>query len=110
MPELIWINGKILPLADATVGVEDRGFQFADGVYEALRLYHGKPFALYQHLDRLELSATGINLESPIDADELGEAILALCEQTQIVDGLLYLQLTRGSSPRNHLFPKDTPP
>ncbi len=110
MPELIWINGTIQPLADARIGVEDRGFQFADGVYETLRLYNGKPFALHEHLDRLELSAAGIELPMPNDSDELADAMLDFAAQSKIADGFLYLQLTRGSSPRHHLFPEKTRP
>src|SRR5688500_14600307 len=54
--ELVWFNGEIMPMADARVGVEDRGYQFADGVYEVVRLYNGKPFTLREHLDRLQRS------------------------------------------------------
>jgi branched-subunit amino acid aminotransferase/4-amino-4-deoxychorismate lyase len=60
--ELVWLNGEIVPMADAKVGVEDRGYQFADGVYEVVRLYDGKPFTFKEHLDRLEKSADGIKL------------------------------------------------
>ena len=51
--ELIWFNGETIPMADARLGVEDRGFQFADGVYEVIRLYDGRPFTLAEHLERL---------------------------------------------------------
>jgi D-alanine transaminase len=105
MQELIWINGEVMPLADARVGVEDRGFQFADGVYESLRLYNGRPFAIDRHLDRLEFSCGGIDLELPIDIDDLKREMLRLAKRSEMVDGFLYLQLTRGNSPRNHLFP-----
>ena len=64
--EWCWLNGKIMPLAEARVSVEDRGFQFSDGVYEALRIYNGKPFELAAHLDRLERSCGGIRLPMPI--------------------------------------------
>ena len=110
MQELIWINGEVMPLADARVGVEDRGFQFADGVYESLRLYNGKPFAIDRHLDRLQLSSGGIDLELPIDIDDLKNEMLRLAERVKIADGFLYLQLTRGNSPRNHLFPEASKP
>ncbi len=95
-----------MPLADARIGVEDRGFQFADGVYEALRLYDGKPFAIDRHLARLELSAGGIDLPLPIDVDDLREAMLDLAAESRVMDGVLYLQVTRGVAPRNHLFPE----
>ena len=110
MQELIWINGQVMPLADARIGVEDRGFQFADGVYETLRLYAGKPFALDRHLDRLELSCGGIDLALPIDVDDLADEMLALAKRSEVADGCLYLQVTRGDARRNHLFPDAAKP
>lgn len=109
-PEWIWLNGKILPLADAKLGIEDRGFQFADGVYEVIRLYNGKPFTLAQHLQRLWNSAEGIQLTPPITPDSLASEINRLIAKADIADGMVYLQLTRGVSPRNHLFPEKVQP
>ncbi len=104
MSELIWINGEILPVADARIGVEDRGFQFADGVYEVIRLYNRKPFALDLHLQRLRNSAAGIQLSVPIDAPALTGEIGKLLARAAVPDGMIYLQLTRGCAPRNHAF------
>ncbi len=59
MDELIWLNGKVMPLAEASIGVEDRGFQFADGVYEVIRIYNGKAFSLTEHLRRLARCVRG---------------------------------------------------
>lgn len=106
MVELIWLNGEIVPLAGASVSVEDRGFQFADGVYEVVRLYGGKPFTLDEHLDRLDRSAGGISLDVPLSRQTLRTEILRLVAQSGVADGMVYLQLTRGAAPRNHLFPK----
>ena len=108
--EWCWLNGQILPLSDAKVGVEDRGFIFADGVYEALRIYGGQPFAMDRHLVRLENSRLGLKLSNPLNAQELSEQIMRLIEHSGVRDGLLYLQLTRGQSRRNPIFPKNTPP
>lgn len=104
MSESIWINGEILPLADARIGVEDRGFQFADGVYEVIRLYNRKPFALDLHLQRLQKSAAGIQLSVPIDAPALTGEIGKFLARAAVPDGMIYLQLTRGCAPRNHAF------
>jgi D-alanine transaminase len=109
MTEWIWLNGEIMPLAEARVGVEDRGFQFADGVYEVIRLYNGKPFTLEQHLQRLERSAAGIDLKIPLDSASLTREIRALLTRCQLGDGMIYLQLTRGQSTRNHIFPNSKP-
>ncbi len=110
MTELIWLNGEILPLAEARLGVEDRGFQFADGVYEVIRIYNGKPFTLIPHLERLWRSAVAIQLTPPLTTDALASQINRFIAQAAIPEGMVYLQLTRGVSPRNHLFPESCDP
>jgi D-alanine transaminase len=105
MNELIWLNGEILPMSEARIGVEDRGFQFADGVYEVIRLYAGKPFTLDEHLARLERSAADITINLPTPRATLKSEILRLIGQSGVGEGMIYLQLTRGVAPRNHVFP-----
>jgi D-alanine transaminase len=102
-----WINGEIMPLAEARVGVEDRGFQFADGVYEVVRLYHGRPFLLDRHLARLEQSCAGIQMPPPA-REALADAVDKLIARSQVRDGMAYLQVTRGCCPRSHIFPAKT--
>lgn len=103
MTERIWFNGRVIPMSEARISVEDRGFQFADGVYEVIRLYGGRPFALDAHLQRLQRSAAGIELELPLSLQQLAREI----EHFDVAgaEGMIYLQITRGVSPRNHLFP-----
>src|SRR6266478_9639434 len=108
MTDWIWLNGEIIPLSEARIGVEDRGFQFADGVYQVVRLYRGKPFTLNPHLERLEQSAKGIELGVPLDRAVLGAEVRKLIDKSSVRDGMVYLQLTRGAAPRNHLFPAAT--
>ena len=110
MPEWCWLNGQVLPLADAKVSVEDRGFQFADGVYEAVRLYDGKPFELGMHLERLARSCHGIRLPLSISRETLASEILKLVKHSGVRDGYVYLQMTRGASARNHCFPAQLKP
>ena len=110
MTDLIWINGEILHFSDARIGVEDRGFQFADGVYEVIRLYGGRPFTLEPHLDRLTQSARGIEMNVPLEKPALVSEIRKLIAKSGVADGMIYLQLTRGVAPRNHLFPENTKP
>jgi D-alanine transaminase len=100
-----WINGEFVSLADARVGVEDRGYQFADGVYEVIRLYHGKPFTMREHLDRLEKSAAAIKLALPVSRAAMEEGLTKLIARSGVSDGMVYLQASRGVSPRNHVFP-----
>jgi D-alanine transaminase len=106
--DCIWLNGEIIPMSEARLGVEDRGFQFADGVYEVLRLYNAKPFAQAAHLARLEQSARGIQLALPIDIPALAGELSKLTAASGVRDGMIYMQLTRGQAPRNHVFPADT--
>jgi D-alanine transaminase len=106
MTEWIWLNGEIMPMAEARLGIEDRGFQFADGVYEVIRLYDGKPFALTAHLQRLWNSAVEIQLTPPLTIDALATEVHRLIDKTDAGEAMVYMQLTRGCSPRNHLFPE----
>ena len=107
MEKLIWLNGDVIPFHDAHIGVEDRGFQFADGVYEVVRFYNGKPFTMREHLQRLTRSAEGIKLSVPIAIEQLEDEIVRFMPRTGVREGYLYLQLTRGVVERNHRFPKD---
>lgn len=108
--ELIWLNGEVMPLSQARVGVEDRGFQFADGVYEALRIYQGRIFTLRPHLDRLWRSASGIRLAMPVTKEQLADEMKRLAGRSGIQEGWIYLQVTRGVCQRNHLFPESCRP
>ncbi len=96
-----------MPLSQGRIGVEDRGYQFADGVYETLRLYGGVPFLIQEHLKRLQRSCEGIELKLPMTLAELESAMMSLAAQSQLNDGMLYLQVTRGESPRNHIYPRN---
>ena len=104
--ELVWFNGEILPMAEARVGVEDRGYQFADGVYEVVRLYNGRPFTMREHLDRLERSAEGIKLALPMSRAAMEAGLAKLIDKSGVRDGMVYLQASRGVAPRNHVFPE----
>src|SRR3954467_2631066 len=105
MTDLVWINGEILPMSEARVHPEDRGYQFADGVYEVIRLYAGRPFTLDEHVARLERSAAGIQLSVPVPREQLKTEITKLVAQSGVGEGMIYLQLSRGVAPRNHVFP-----
>ena len=91
---------------DITISIEDRGYQFGDGIYEVIRFYNGTPFMLEEHLDRLQQSADEIKLKWPCKRALLRENIMELIAEKGYSDGMVYLQMTRGNAPRNHLFPK----
>jgi D-alanine transaminase len=105
---LVFINGKYLPMEEARVSVEDRGFQFADGVYDVIRCYRGKPFALYLHLQRLQNSAAGLSIPMPYTLEEFKDICLQLLKQNPVDQGTIYIQITRGFSMRTHSFPSES--
>ena len=107
--QIVYLNGRIVPMSQAHIGVEDRGYQFADGVYEVVRLYNGWPFTLREHMQRLQRSADGLHLPLPMSIDEIGSAIEDFIPRCGVRDGTIYLQATRGCAPRNHIFPKSCP-
>lgn len=110
MPNIAYVNGKWGPLSSAKVSIEDRGFQFGDGVYELIRTYDGKIFHLSEHLSRLEQSAREIGI--PLDTAALGleRAIRSGCKKSRFADAKIYIQVTRGAAPRLHSFPKNIKP
>ena len=110
MPEIAYVNGKFLPLERATVPVEDRGFQFADGVYEVVRTYGGKPFAVDEHLARLAHSLKALELKVPASDQELKALISDGIQRSGFAEAMVYLQITRGCAPRHRGMPKNLEP
>jgi D-alanine transaminase len=108
-PGWVWLNGRVLPRREATLDIDDRGFQFADGVYEVLRIYDGRPFALAEHLERLRASCGGIVMNLGYSNSTIREGFAELQRRTPLRDGMIYLQATRGVAPRNHVFDDATP-
>lgn len=105
MPNIACVNGRFLPLEEATVSIEDRGFQFGDGIYEVIRVYHGRPFRLDEHLSRLNQSAQAIFLSLPVSPKELQVLIHEGQQRCGYSECKVYIQITRGVAPRDHLFP-----
>ena len=105
MPEIAYVNGEFLPLDRATVHVEDRGFQFADAVYEVVRTYRGKPFATGDHLARLFRSLEAIQLKHNLAAEQLTSVINEAVARAGFPEAIVYLQITRGRARRHRGFP-----
>ncbi len=102
-----YVNGRYLPHAFATVGIEDRGLQFSDGVYEVITWIKGRWIDMDWHLDRLEYSLNELKIPMPICRKALEQVCNRLMEKNRIkLSGYLYLQINRGEAPRNHAFPK----
>lgn len=101
MPAIAYVNGKFLPLDQATVNVEDRGLQFADSVYEVLRTYGGSPFALDEHLARLFRSLDALDLRHGFTPDGLKSLIREAVHRAAFDEAVIYLQITRGVATRH---------
>ncbi|WML59427.1 D-amino-acid transaminase [Neobacillus sp. PS2-9] len=105
------INGKLVNRLEAKVDIEDRGYQFGDGVYEVIRVYNGKMFTVKEHLERFVKSAESIGITLPYSIDDCTALLEELVTKNNLVEGTIYMQITRGTAPRNHVFPtKDVVP
>jgi D-alanine transaminase len=105
MPDIAFINGRFVPWEEATVSIDDRGFQFGDAVYEVIRTYQGSPFELAAHLARLDRSATELLLRQPYTRGQWTRWIQQGLSLAGYQDAKIYIQLTRGVAPREHSFP-----
>ncbi len=102
--------GRFLPLGQARIGVTDRGFMLADGVYEVVRSYGGRHFRLEDHMARLQRSLDAVRIGG-IDAREIGQLAQELADRNGMAscDAMVYIQVTRGEAPRSHAFPDPSP-
>jgi D-alanine transaminase len=110
MARTAYVNGRYLPLDRATVGVEDRGYQFADAVYEVVKVVGGEPRDLDRHLDRLGRSLAALGIGWPMSREALRGVIARTLRRNRLRDASVYLQVGRGRAPRNFLFPKAARP
>jgi D-alanine transaminase len=110
MPDTAFINGRFVPLSEASVSIEDRGFQFGDGVYEVIRTYGGRPFKPDAHLARFNRSAEAIGLRQPYSAERWADHIREGLRLAAFPEAKIYLQITRGAAPRDHAYAPDLEP
>jgi branched-chain amino acid aminotransferase len=96
MPQLVYLDGELLPRDQARVSVFDHGLLYGDGVFEGIRVYGGRIFRLEAHLDRLERSARAILLDIPLSREELMAAHIETCRANELQDGYLRSVVTRG--------------
>ncbi|WP_312095668.1 D-amino-acid transaminase [Niallia sp.] len=101
----VLMNGEFIPREEAKVDIEDRGYQFGDGIYEVIRVYNGKMFMAKEHLERLSASSEKIGIAISYSISELTNLLEELIAKNSLSTGILYMQFTRGMSPRNHAFP-----
>jgi D-alanine transaminase len=111
MSETIYLNGKLIPKTEAAISPEDRGFNFADGIYEVIKYYEGKPFRYADHMERLKRSLREIRIDFN-GFNQLETVFQSLLEQNGLTnqEAGIYLQITRGSRTRIHHFPENMNP
>lgn len=108
MPRIAYVNGRYLPHAQAGVHVEDRGYQFADGVYEVCEVARGNVMDMTRHLDRLDRSLSGLRIAWPMTRRALQTVMTEVVRRNRVTNGLVYVQVTRGVAPRDHYFPPES--
>ncbi|HVY32808.1 MAG TPA: D-amino-acid transaminase [Caulobacteraceae bacterium] len=109
MPKLAYVNGRFLPQGQAGVSIEDRGFQLSDGVYEVWAVFDGKLVDAQGHFARLERSLGELMITPPMSQAALTTVLRETVRRNRIVNGTVYLQITRGAAPRDHAFPTPAP-
>jgi len=106
----VFLNGKLLPIEQATVSVLDRGFIFGDGVYELVPVYSRVPFRLEEHLARLDRSLGEAKIRNPYSRPQWRAHVYQLIDAQPFDDQGVYFQVTRGAAKRDHAFPKGVEP
>ena len=110
MPRQAYVNGRFLPHAQAAVHIEDRGYQFGDGVYEVVSVLNKRPIDTDGHLDRLDRSLRELRIDWPVTRSVLNVLMRQILRRNGIKNGIVYIQITRGVAPRDHKFPKNATP
>ena len=110
MSRIAYVNGSYLPHRRAAVHIEDRGYQFADGVYEVVGVVAGRLIDEQLHLDRLERSLRELSIAPPLSRAVLRMVMAEVIRRNRLRHGMVYMQITRGVAPRDHVFPAHAKP
>lgn len=106
----VYLNGRFIPRSQAHIDIEDRGFIFADGVYEVIRYYWGHAFTMERHVARMTRSLQQVRIDAADTLKDMAAISDELVARNQLANASLYWQVTRGSAPRNHLIPQGIKP
>ncbi|GGZ37810.1 D-amino-acid transaminase [Asticcacaulis endophyticus] len=110
MSRIAYVDGRYVRHANACVHIEDRGYQFADAVYEVWSVFNGRLADTQGHLDRLDRSLNELRIETPMTRPALLVVLYEVIRRNRIKDGMVYLQVSRGAAPRDHFFPAGVKP
>ncbi|MBU8907709.1 D-amino-acid transaminase [Desertibacillus haloalkaliphilus] len=105
--QYVLFNDQIVTRGEVTIDFEDRGYNFGDGIYEVISVYNQQPFLLTEHFERFFESAKKLDMAVPYQHETFYSLIRQLIEKNNVNCGLIYIQMTRGISPRNHLYERD---
>jgi D-alanine transaminase len=105
MSRIAYVNGRYLPLAHASVNIEDRGYQFSDGVYEVCEVRGARLVDERRHIERLQRSLSELRIAMPMAPESLGVVMREVVRRNRVRWGIVYLQITRGVARRDHAFP-----
>jgi D-alanine transaminase len=108
--DVLYFNGRFTTTAERVLGVEDRGFQFGDAVYEVFKFLGKRPIFLRQHFRRMERGLQRIEIPLPWDEPSFGKTVRELLDRTAFDDGIVYVQVTRGEAERAHFWPEGMTP
>ncbi len=110
MPDVLYFNGRFTTTDERVLTVEDRGFQFADSVYEVYKFIGKRPIFLLDHFERMQRGLQEIEIRCPWDETSFKETSRELLDRTSFDDGIVYIQVTRGEAPRTHFWPENVAP
>jgi D-alanine transaminase len=108
--EILYLNGEFKPLDEGWIHVEDRGFELGDGVYEVVKVMNGRLVWLEDHLRRLDRSLAEVRLTEASAGHTFDAVLPELVQRSGVTDGMVYVQVTRGSAPRDFVFPRPPHP
>ena len=107
MSRIAYVNGQYVPHSEGMVHIEDRGYQFADGVYEVFAVHKGKLIGVKGHMDRLDHSLSALRIDWPMARGPIMVVVREVVRRNHVNHGLVYIQITRGVARRDHAFPQD---
>ena len=110
MPDVLYFNGRFTTTDERVLGVEDRGFQFGDAVYEIFKFLRRRPIFLLDHYRRMERGLRQIEIRNKWSEEEFIKVMNELLERTAFEEGIVYIQVTRGEATRAHFWPDDSEP
>jgi D-alanine transaminase len=110
MNDVLYINGRFTTTAERVIGVEDRGFQFGDAVYEVFKFVGKRPVFLHDHYQRMDRGLRKIEIRSPWDEVAFEATMRELIARTAFEDGIIYIQVSRGEAERTHFYREDLTP